>query len=69
MNDSMKLAAMAKRDLENVGQNVWGAIALMACDFGGPLNITLHLQDPMVRIASEHLTPIVWRVDAKALET
>ncbi len=33
----MKLSPIAKRDLKNVGKNIWDAIALMEQDYGGQL--------------------------------
>jgi len=33
----MKLSPITKRDLKNVGQNIWDAVALMERDYGGQL--------------------------------
>lgn len=52
--------------LKALGHKAWLYRVVLAEDGNG--KVTLRLQDPMRQIATEHLTPAVWRVDAKALE-
>jgi hypothetical protein len=53
--------------LKALGRKAWLYRVVLAA--GGNGKVTLRLQDPIGQIASEHLTPAVWRVDAKALES
>ena len=53
--------------LSALGNKAWLYRVVVRAD--GTSEVTSRLQDPIKQIASEHKTPVVWRVNGMALET